>query len=253
MRTLQAAHGAPDHSYLGVRWTVQECVTYLRWLTDNEDFTDRLSQLGAPGVLAEVVRTGSGGASPVRTFAGAHGSAGLTLGARLVPRFRRFWALGCASYPVRFSPDTRPLPQLLDACVSMVHLGAREAMATTVREAKAAEDALRAAGEMMFRSAAPGFMCPCDCSAQEAQSESAEEDRREREQRERERAQQRERGGSGVGKAGVSSFDRLSGSAPPVAQGGGDAGGGGAGRASGGGPPRAVARQATSDSEVQTE
>lgn len=41
-------------------------MTYLRWLTDNEDYTDRLSQLGAPGVLAEVVRTGSGGPSPVR-------------------------------------------------------------------------------------------------------------------------------------------------------------------------------------------
>lgn len=112
---------------------------------------------------------------------------------------------------------SRPLPQLLDACVSMVHLGAREAMATTVREAKAAEDALRAAGEMIYRSAGPGFMCPCDCSAQEVQNDSAEEDRREKEARDRahrDRAGRPDGGSSsGVGSAGMTAFDRPAGAA----------------------------------------
>lgn len=129
VKALQAAYGAPDHSYLGVRWTVGECVVYIRWLTDNEDFTDRLTALGAPGVLADVVRTGSGGPSP-----------------------------------------------MLDACVSMVQLGTREAVATTLREAKAAEDALRSGLGMMeapYRSAM-GILCSCDCAASDTARESEE-------------------------------------------------------------------------------
>ena len=68
MRALQAAHSSRERRYLGVRWALADCVYYIRFLTDNEDFSDRLAQLGAPAALAEVVRAGSGGLDAVSSM-----------------------------------------------------------------------------------------------------------------------------------------------------------------------------------------